>query len=206
MLGSDLEVILKPWLPSLASWGGRWQYLVVVLHLPTCGTRKHTSCLRCQGVESAAKPGSNCCCSAVSSPGLARFSGAPGSRAGSRRGGSSDWGSVCGGGCALFPGDSVVRNPPTSAGDVGSVPGLGTLAKDVAAHSRVLAWETPWTEEPGGLQSVVSQGVRHDWATKQQRRTTTTCFQWLPSPLAVPFHFTSHVSSNSALRLFVFPN
>ena len=27
-LGSDLEVILKPWLPSLASWGGRWRYLV----------------------------------------------------------------------------------------------------------------------------------------------------------------------------------
>ena len=139
-------------------------------------------------------------------PGLARVSGAPGGRAGSRRGGSSDWGSVCGGGCALFPGDSAVRNPPASAGDVGSVPGLGALAKDVAARSRVLAWETPWTEEPGGLQSVVSQGVRHDGATEQRGRTTATCFQRLPSPLAVPFHFTSHVSSDSALRFLVFPN
>ena len=32
-----------------------------------------------------------------------------------------------------------------------------------------LAWETPWTEEPGGLQSVGLQRVRHNWATKQQQ-------------------------------------
>ena len=36
------------------------------------------------------------------------------------------------------------------------------LEKDVAAHSGVLAWKTPWTEEPGGLQSMGSQRVRHD--------------------------------------------
>ena len=30
----------------------------------------------------------------------------------------------------------------------------------------ILAWEIPWTEEPGGLQSMGSQGVRHDWATE----------------------------------------
>ena len=34
-------------------------------------------------------------------------------------------------------------------------------------HSSILAWETPWTEEPGGLQSLGSQKVRHDLATKQ---------------------------------------
>ena len=32
----------------------------------------------------------------------------------------------------------------------------------------ILAWEIPWTEEPGGLQSIGSQRVRHDLATKQQ--------------------------------------
>ena len=34
--------------------------------------------------------------------------------------------------------------------------------KAVAFHSSALAWKTPWTEEPGGLQSVESLGVRHD--------------------------------------------
>ena len=36
------------------------------------------------------------------------------------------------------------------------------LEKDMATHSNILAWEIPWTEEPGGLQSMGSQRVRHD--------------------------------------------
>jgi len=32
----------------------------------------------------------------------------------------------------------------------------------MAAHSSILAWRTPWTEEPGGLQSTGSQRIRHD--------------------------------------------
>ena len=36
------------------------------------------------------------------------------------------------------------------------------LEKEMATHSRILAWEIPWTEEPGGLQSMGSQRVRHD--------------------------------------------
>ena len=36
------------------------------------------------------------------------------------------------------------------------------LARHLAAHSRILAWEIPWTEEPGGLQSTGSQRVGHD--------------------------------------------
>ena len=39
----------------------------------------------------------------------------------------------------------------------------------MATHSSILAWRIPWTEEPGGLQSVGSQRVRHDWAAKQQQ-------------------------------------
>ena len=36
------------------------------------------------------------------------------------------------------------------------------LEKKMTTHSNILAWETPWTEEPGRLQSVGSQRVRHN--------------------------------------------
>ena len=39
------------------------------------------------------------------------------------------------------------------------------LEKEMATHSRVLAWKIPWTEEPGGLQSMGLQRVGHKWAT-----------------------------------------
>ena len=39
------------------------------------------------------------------------------------------------------------------------------LEKEMATHSSILAWKTPWTEEPGRLQSMGSQRVRQDWAT-----------------------------------------
>ena len=40
------------------------------------------------------------------------------------------------------------------------------LEEGTAACSSILIWRIPWTEEPGGLQSMGSQGVRHDWVTK----------------------------------------
>ena len=40
------------------------------------------------------------------------------------------------------------------------------LEKEMAAHSSILAWETPWKEETGGLQSMGSQRVRRDLATE----------------------------------------
>ena len=43
------------------------------------------------------------------------------------------------------------------------------LEKGMATHSSILAWRISWTEEPGGLQSMGSQGVGHDLATKQQQ-------------------------------------
>ena len=39
------------------------------------------------------------------------------------------------------------------------------LEKEMATHSSILAWRIPWTEEPGGLQSMGSQRVRDNWAT-----------------------------------------
>ena len=37
-----------------------------------------------------------------------------------------------------------------------------TLEEGMATHSSILAWRIPWTEEPGGLQSIGSQKVGHD--------------------------------------------
>ena len=57
-----------------------------------------------------------------------------------------------------FPGGSVVKNPPASAGNVGSIHGSGrSPGEGTATHSSILAWELPWTEEPGRLQSMGSQ-------------------------------------------------
>ena len=38
------------------------------------------------------------------------------------------------------------------------------LEEEMATHSSILAWKIPWTEEPGGQQSIESHRVRHDWA------------------------------------------
>ena len=62
---------------------------------------------------------------------------------------------------AGFSGGSVVKNLPTNAGDLGSTPGSeDPLEKEMATHSNIFAWEIPWTEEPGGLQSM---GVSKSW-------------------------------------------
>ena len=44
------------------------------------------------------------------------------------------------------------------------------LEKEMATHSSILAWEIPWTEEPGGLRSTGLQGVGHNLATKQPQK------------------------------------
>ena len=49
-----------------------------------------------------------------------------------------------------------------------SLGGEDTLEKEMATHSSILAWEIPWTEEPGGLQPMGSQKVGHNSATEQQ--------------------------------------
>ena len=49
---------------------------------------------------------------------------------------------------------------------VQSLGGEDPLEKKIASHSSILAWEIPWTEEPGGLQSMGSQRVGHDLMTK----------------------------------------
>ena len=70
-----------------------------------------------------------------------------------------------------FPGGSDSQESACNVGDLGSIPGLGRFPG--GEHGNPLQFsclENPqWTEEPGGLQSVGSQRVRHDWATKRNR-------------------------------------
>ena len=58
----------------------------------------------------------------------------------------------------------VIKNPPANAGDtrdMGSVPGSGDpLEEEMATPSSILTWRIPWTEKPGGLQSIGSQRIR----------------------------------------------
>ena len=59
---------------------------------------------------------------------------------------------------------------------VGSLGQGRSLEQGMTTHSSILAWRIPWTEEPGGLQSIGSQRVRQDLATK----TFTSLTQSLP--------------------------
>ena len=60
----------------------------------------------------------------------------------------------------------MVKNLPVNARDtetrVGSLGQEDPLEEERATHCSVLAWRIPWTEEPGGLQSVRSQRIGHD--------------------------------------------
>ena len=77
-----------------------------------------------------------------------------------------------------FPRGLVVKKlpamqemPKTEEMQIWSLGQENPLEKEMgmATHSSILAWRIPWTEEPGGLQSVGSQRVRYDLATKQQQ-------------------------------------
>ena len=59
----------------------------------------------------------------------------------------------------------MVKNPPAmwkAQMQVRSLSREDPLEEDMVTHSSILAWRIPWTEEPGGLQSIGSQTVGHD--------------------------------------------
>ena len=57
----------------------------------------------------------------------------------------------------------------------------------MAPHSSTLAWKVPWTEEPGGLQSMGSRRVGHDWATSLSLFTFMHWRRkWQPTPVFLP--------------------
>ena len=58
------------------------------------------------------------------------------------------------------------------------------MEKAMATHSSTLAWKSPWTEEPGRLQSMGSRRVRHDWATSLSLFTFMHWRRkWQPTPV-----------------------
>ena len=71
-----------------------------------------------------------------------------------------------------FPGGFVIKNPPPSARDAGDADSSlewmqeDPLEKEMTTHSSILVWEIPWSEEPGGLQSMGPQRVELDRATE----------------------------------------
>ena len=57
-----------------------------------------------------------------------------------------------------FPRGSVVKNPSAKAGDAGTILWLGrSPGEEMTTHSSILAWESPWTEEPGRLDCMELQ-------------------------------------------------
>ena len=82
---------------------------------------------------------------------------------------ASIWISISYRNCQDFPGGSVVKNLSTiqelQESQIQSLGQEDPLEEDIATHSSILAWRIPWTEDPGGLQSIGSQRVGHDWSS-----------------------------------------
>ena len=95
----------------------------------------------------------------------------------------------------------MVRNPPAMQETwVRSLGWEDPLGEGMATHCSVLAWRIPWTEEPGGLQSMESQRVRYTWATEHAMPWLSLVYVPVApasdlgeSPLVIDFH--DHLSS-----------
>ena len=70
------------------------------------------------------------------------------------------------------------------------------LEKKMSTHSSILAWKIPWTEEPGGLQSMGSQRVGHDWATN-----THICIPHIPSSFWILIFFFLFIKKNLVSKI-----
>ena len=89
-----------------------------------------------------------------------------------------------------FPNGSDSKEPACNPEDLGSIPGLGrSLEKRITTHSSILVWRIPWAEEPGALQSMESQRVRHDWETNTHTHTWGILQFWVSN------HLVGHLPS-----------
>ena len=70
------------------------------------------------------------------------------------------------------------------------------MRKEAATHSSIVGWRFPWTEEPGGLQSIVWPRVRHDWVTSVHTHTHTRM-------LSQYLEWTLDSSHNAAIPNFI---
>ena len=95
-----------------------------------------------------------------------------------------------------FPGGSDGKENACNAGDLGSTLGWDDpLEKGMATHSSILAWRIPWTEEPGGLQSMGSR-------ESEMTEGLTLSLSLLILPLSVLL-ISSHLDRFSLIYLFI---
>ena len=88
---------------------------------------------------------------------------------------AGDPGSIPGYSCLIHRYVFYILNPAANAGDTKNAHSLGQegpLEKEMATHSSILAWKIPWTEEPGGLQSMGSQRVTTEHHKPQSLQLT----------------------------------
>ena len=79
-----------------------------------------------------------------------------------------------------FPGGSNDKESACNVGELGSIPRLGRSPG--GGHGNPLqysCWEIPWTEEPGGLQSMGLQRVGHDRVTKNTAQHNPISIMWI---------------------------
>ena len=89
-----------------------------------------------------------------------------------------------------FPGGAVVKNPPASAGDVGSIPGPeDPLEEDMPIHSIMLAWKIPWMGSLAGY-SPWDRRIGQDWVA-EHTETWASCH--IPNMKRYISSFPSHV-------------
>ena len=95
-----------------------------------------------------------------------------------------------------FPSGSMVKNLPTKRELqekwVRSLSQEDPLEEDTATHSSILAWKTPWTEEPGGLQFMGSQKVEYDWSDLACTAHLANSAETLPQLLLRTTSFLPH--------------
>ena len=73
----------------------------------------------------------------------------------------------------------------------------------MATHSGILAWRTPWTEEPGRLQSIGSQRVRHDWSDLARMHTSIWISRYI-SRMFVCIHFYLSLNLPTSLSSVIY--
>ena len=100
--------------------------------------------------------------------------------------------------CAVQYGSQVVQRvknlPAREEIQVQSLGREDPLEKGTNIHSNILAWRIPWTEEPGGLQSMGSQRVGHNWATEYSTQQQPSPLAWHWKHFMIQSQFTLSVS------------
>ena len=112
--------------------------------------------------------------------------------------------------CAHFPYGSDGKESTCIVGDLGSIPGLGRSPGGGARQPTPVFWpgESPWTEEPGGLQSVEWQRVQHDWATQHSKHTPLkgiACIFWCPPKLEIHYLASPSTEVKTKFRYYPLP-